>query len=85
MHGFETPKSPDFSKAKYPSRAKAKKPKHVDLVLRFTSKEEKDYYVEGLIDGFGENSASFTWKSKGSALNAKIIETEPWHEEVYDQ
>lgn len=57
--------------------------KPAEIVLRFKSKAEKEYFMAGLSDGFGENQCSLEWT--GDFDRAKVFLVEPWHEEVYDE
>ncbi len=41
-------------------------PKVYEVVLRFTEKSHKEFFLGGLLDGFGENEAGYEQVKKGS-------------------
>lgn len=56
--------------------------KPVEVVLRFRNKQERDYFMGQLSDGFGENECDLKWR--GDFDRARVFHVDPTVSELWE-
>jgi hypothetical protein len=59
----------------------------IDVTFRFRNKKEKDRFLLGLADGFGEEYCTLRWGvENGVALvDAVVVDVNPYGDTVFDE